>query len=109
MPIVNVIAPVKGLQTYASATDIEEEASPYMSGVYLKDGVIVSDFGHTPYPTAGALKTNQLNGTFMRADEFLLSSGVTRLVAHTTTNAYEYNTTTSTWDCITKGQTIDDC
>ena len=88
---------------------LEEEMSPAMAGVILKDGEISSDYGTVQYPIPGALKTNLLNGAVMRIDPFDLTSGTQRLVALTTTNAYEYNTSTTTWDCITKGQTIEDC
>ena len=109
MPYKNVEAPTKGLVTVIPSTMLEEEMSPSMAGVILKDGEVSSDYGTVQYPIPGVLKTNALNGIFMRADPFDLTSGVQRLVALTTTNAYEYNTSTTTWDCITKGQTIEDC
>lgn len=109
MPFKNIYSPVRGLITAVPATELPEEASPELSGVYLRDGEIVSDYGHSAYPTAGVLKTNQLNGIFMRGDQYSQRNGTAHLVVHTTTNAYEYNTTTMTWDCITKGQLLEDC
>jgi hypothetical protein len=62
----------------------------------------------TAYPTAGALKTNALAGTLMRIEQLYLLNGVSHLLAFTTEHLYEYNTTTTTWDCITRGETIED-
>src|SRR3990167_7470558 len=109
MPFKHIYSPTKGLATALPASQLEPEASPYLSGVYLRDGEVASDYGHTDYPSPSGVKSNLVNGIFMRADTLLLSSGTERLVAQTTTNAYEYNTSTTTWDCITKGQTIEDC
>ena len=109
MPFKHIYSPTKGLVTSIPAGQLDAEMSPQLSGVYLKDGEVVSDYGHTDYPSPGDTKTNLLNGIFMRADNLLLASGTERLVAHTTTNAYEYNTSTTTWDCITQGALIEDC
>ena len=109
MPWKHVVAPTKGLVTNKPSTGIEEQASPYMSGVVLRDGEIRSDFGMSAFPTAGALKTNDLNGTLMRIDQLFLLNGDSHLLALTTSHIYEYNTTTDTWDVITQGNEVDDC
>ena len=54
MPWKHVVAPTKGLVTNKPSTGIEEQASPYMSGVVLRDGEIRSDFGMSAFPTAGS-------------------------------------------------------
>lgn len=108
MSFKHIISPTKGLFTAAPPTQIEDEASPYNAGIYMRDGEVVSDYGHTTFPVPGLLKTNKVHGIFMRGDQFLTTDGINRAVVHTTTNAYQYNTSTNTWDCITKGQTIDD-
>ena len=109
MPYKNIIAPTKGLVTVIPPTMLEEEMSPSMAGVILKDGEVSSDYGTVAFPVPGVLKTNYLNGAVMRIDPFNLTSGVQRLVALTTKQAYEYNTSTTTWDNISMGQTIEDC
>ena len=109
MPWKHVVAPTKGLVTNLSPTGISSQASPYMSGVILKDGEISSDFGMTNFPVPGPLKTNALNGTLMRIDQFFLLNGTSYLIALTTAHLYAYNTTTTTWDVYTQGTEIDDC
>lgn len=105
----HVYAPVKGMITNAPPSGIPPEASPYIKGCYIKDGEVISDFGYTAFPTAGVLKTNALNGAVMKIDTFYTTNGLSYLIALTTTNAYQYNTSTKTWDCITKGTTVDGC
>ena len=105
----HIYAPVKGIKTDSPSTFIEKEYSPFIQGVYLKDGVVSSDFGHTAYPTPGVLMTNYLSGSIMRIDQFYTLGGLSFLLAFTTNNLYEYNTSTTTWDCITPGITLDDC
>jgi len=103
----HVYAPVKGIITNAPPSGIPPEASPYIKGIYLKDGEVVSDFGHVAFPTSGVLKTNKLHGSVMKIDQFYTLNGNSYLLAFTTTNVYHYNTSTKTWDCITNGVTID--
>lgn len=112
MPYKNVHRITDGIVTAIAPTDLSEAkpgATPYCKGVYLKDGEVVSDYGHTAFPTAGATKTNQLHGSFMKSHQFYKFDGTSSLIGLTTTNAYQYNTSTTTWDCITRGETIDDC
>ncbi len=109
LPYTHIFAPTKGIKTDLPPTFIPRENSPFMKGVYLKDGVVSSDFGHTTYPTPGALMTNYLNGSVMRIEQFYTLSGLSFLLALTTTNVYHYNTSTTTWDCITQGVTVEDC
>lgn len=109
MPYKHVYAPIKGIITNAPPSGIPPEASPYIKGCYIKDGEVISDFGYVSFPTAGVLKTNYLNGAVMKIDTFYKTSGLGYLIALTSTNAYQYNTTTDTWDCITKGASVDGC
>jgi hypothetical protein len=109
MPWKHVYAPVKGMITNAPPSGIPPEASPYIKGCYLKDGEVCSDFGYTAFPTAGLLKTNLLHGSIMKIDQFYLASGDSYLITLTTTNAYKYNTTSETWEVITKGVLVDNC
>lgn len=105
----HVFAPAKGMVTNAPPSGIAPEASPYIMGMYCKDGEITSDFGHTPFPTPGPIKTNALNGSVMKIDQFYLMNGLGYLIALTTRNAYQYNTTTETWDDITWGTALTAC
>ena len=109
LPYTHIFAPTKGIITNIPPSFLPKEASPYMKGVYLKDGVVSSDFGHTAYPTPGVVMTNFLNGSVMRIDQFYTLGGLSFLLAFTTTNLYHYNTSTTTWDCITQGTTVEDC
>lgn len=97
-----------GLVTDLPSRKIKDGSSPNLSGVYIKNGEIVSDWGTTPYPTAGALKTNKVHGIPLTIKQYKLLNGTSHLICLTTTNAYEYNTSTQTWDCITKGQNVND-
>lgn len=107
MPFKHVVAPRLGQVSNAPPSMIPPEASPYIKGCYVKDGEVVSDFGYVDFPTPGALKTNFLNGAVMKVDTFYLTNGLSYLIALTSTNAYQYNTSTTTWDCITRGTTVD--
>ena len=109
MPWKHIVSPTKGLITNQASTTIDDRASPYMSGITLRNGEVRSDFGMVDFPTAGATASNALNGTVMNIGQFYLLNGVSYLIAITTTQIYYYNTTTGTWDCITRGTEIDDC
>ena len=105
----HIYAPTKGMITNVPATLLPKEASPYIKGMYLRDGEIVSDFGHTDFPVTGNTKTNALNGTVMYITQFYLKDGTSSLLAFTTTGCYKYNTSTLTWDCITQGTLVENC
>lgn len=109
MPLTHIYSPEKGLILNKPSTTIPKEASTYISGMYIKDGEVISDFGHRAFPSPGDTQTNYLHGTVMRIDQFFVLSGLSYLIAFTTTNAYQYNTGTSTWDNITQGATVEDC
>ena len=102
-------APIKGIMTNVPPTAMPEGTCPSIRGMYVKDGEIISDFGHTQFPAAGALKTNKLNGSVIRLDQYYTLGGLSWLIALTTTNMYTYNTSTETWDCRTLGTTVEDC
>jgi hypothetical protein len=108
MAFKHVVAPTKGYVTNRPSTGLEDRMSPSMRGIILRDGEARSDFGMSQYPVAGDLKTNALNGTVMRIDQLFLLNGNSHLLAFTTTNIYEYNTSTTTWDCITRGTLVHD-
>ena len=78
----HVYGPTKGIFTNVPPTLLPPEASPSMKGVYLKDGEIVSDFGHTDFPITSDTKTNALNGTVMRVDQFYELSGLSYLLCY---------------------------
>ena len=103
----HVYSPTKGICTSLAPTLLPPEASPYMKGVYLKNGVISSDFGYKDFPSTGSTATNQLNGSVMRIDQFYLLNGNSYLICMTTTNLYWYDGTT--WQVMTQGTEIDDC
>ena len=109
MAFKHIYSPYKGMILNAPTTLIPPEASPYIKGMYIKDGEIVSDFGMSNFPSPGDAKTNRVHGTVMMIDQFYELSGLSYLLALTTTNIYEYNTSTETWDCITQGTTVEDC
>ena len=95
----HIYAPTKGMVTDRPSTLLDKEASPWIKGMYLKDGVINSDFGHTDYPVPGNTTANHLDGKMMYIDQFYKTNGSSWLLAFTTTNIYSYNTSTTTWDC----------
>lgn len=105
----HVGAPTKGYLTSVPSTMAPPEHSPSMKGVILVDGSIKSDFGHTDFPVAGDTTSNHLDSSVMKIEQFYTLAGLTFLLAFTTRNVYLYNTTTTTWDCLTPGNVIDDC
>ena len=105
----HVHSPVGGLITDTPPTQLAGTASPNLSGVVLKSGVVSSDTGTVAFPPVSATTTNALNGVFMHAKQYTLFNGASYLVAFTTTCAYVYNTSTTTWDVISQGLEIDDC
>ena len=104
-----VYAPTKGLITSAPPTLLAKEATPYAIGMRTGNGEMISDFGYKQFPTRGPLKTNMLNGTVLKIEEFKKTDGTTQLICLTTTHAYVYNTATSAWDCITRSILINNC
>lgn len=115
MPYKQVHNPTKGIFTkyapfaLAQPDGIGADATPYCKGVTLKNGEVSSEYGYTGFPVAGLTKTNQLHGSFMKSFQFVEVDGTTHELAFTTSNVYEFNTSTQTWDCITNGETVDDC
>lgn len=109
MPYHHVYAPTKGMITNVPSTLLPKEASPNIKGMYLKDGEMISDFGHVAFPTPGVLMTNALNGSVLAVEQFFLKIGTSSLLAFTTTNVYKYNTSTTTWDVVTQGTEINNC
>lgn len=109
MAFKHVYAPTQGMITDTPSTVIPAQASPNIEAMKLKDGIASSDTGHIDFPTVGVLATNELNGTFMKFAQFYKTDGTSYAIALTTTNAYQYNTSTSTWDVITWGTEIDNC
>ena len=105
----HVNAPTKGMIRNIPPTLLPKEASPYIKGMYLKDGEVVSDFGYTDYPVTSNTQTNALNGTVMLITQFFKKDGTSSLLCFTTTNCYKYNTSTETWDCITQGTLVENC
>ena len=108
MPYQHVAAPTKGYIANQPSTTMPREASPFMKGIYIKDGEIRSDFGHTNYPVPGNTKTNKLNGTIMRLEQFYLEDATSVMLCMTTTALYRYLKSTDTWDCISQGVEVDD-
>src|SRR3990167_10482380 len=82
---------VKGIITNAPPSMLPKEATPYCKGVRLQDGQIISDFGYTDYPVTANTKTNELNGSVMKLDQFYRLDGLADLICMTTTNLYQYN------------------
>lgn len=109
MPWKHVYSPSDGMITNAPPSGIKPTASPYIKGCYIKDGEVISDYGTTAFPAQGLLKTNKLHGVPMKIDQLYLNSGLGYMFCLTTTNAYLFNDTTLTWDCVTKGILVDGC
>lgn len=115
MPYVHVHNPTKGIDLskppyHLPPNDgIGERATDYAKGVIIRNGEVRSDIGYVAFPTPGTTATNLLNGSVMLTKQFKKLDGSTHIVTFTTTNAYQYNTSTTAWDCITRGQTIEDC
>jgi len=104
------ISPIdKGMMTNMSPMAIPLGGSPFIKNMYPKDGEMRSDFGYTDFPIPSATKTNELNGTVMKLAQLYKTNGTSYLICLTTTNAYQYNTSTETWDDISWGTNIDLC
>lgn len=109
MPWTNIPNPILGMDTSNDALAIDRRSSPLISGCFIRDGIIESDYGMVEFPTAGALKTNALNGTVMKITKFELKNGITYLLAFTTKYLYVYNSVTDTWDVSIRGTLLSDC
>lgn len=107
MPWTHIWAPSKGMITNVPSTLLPKEASPWIKGMYCKDGEVISDFGYVDYPTCGATASNELLGSAMRVDQFYRLDGNSSLIAMTTTSLYYY--LLGTWKDITFGIELDDC
>ena len=105
----HVYAPRKGIVTSQPSTLLPPEASPYIKGCLIKDGVVESDYGHTDFPVPADGKCNHLSGTVMRIDQFYKTDGTSFLLCFTTTDVYKYNTSSENWDNITQGAVVENC
>jgi len=115
VPYIHVHNPTQGIDTsnppyYLPAPEgIGPRATDYAKGVVIGRGEVRSDYGYVQFPTAGATKTNYLHGSVLLLKQFKKLDGNTFTLALTTTNAYHYNTSTSTWDNVTRGEIVEDC
>lgn len=115
MPYVHVHNPTQGIDIskpsyYLAPPDgIGPRATDYAKGVIIRNGEVRSDIGYVSFPTAGTTKTNYLHGSVMLTKQFKKLNGATHILTLTTTNAYHYNTSTDTWDNVTRGETVEDC
>ncbi len=115
MPYVHVHNPTAGIDIskppyyLPSPEGIGERATDYAKGVIIRNGEVRSDIGYVAFPTAGTTATNYLHGSIMLTKQFKKFDGSTHVVTFTTTNAYHYNTSTTAWDCITRGTLMEDC
>lgn len=107
MPWTHIVAPNNGLVTNIAPTALPTGASPSISGCYLKQGQVITDYGYIPFPTPSNTQSNQLIGTLMTIEDFNTSSGVEFLLALTNQFIYNWNTQTMTWDVINQGVVID--
>ena len=115
MPYLHVHNPTQGIDASRPPFFIDppegigSRATDYAKGVVIRNGEVRSEFGHVQFPTAGLTATNYLHGSVMLGKQFKKTDGSTHTLALTTTNAYHYNTSTTTWDCVTLGKLMDDC
>lgn len=109
MPWKHVPVSNKGMITGVASTVLPPEASPFISGCYLKNGEVLTDFGYTQFPVPSGVKTNRVHGSVLALPQFIKSDGTSVLLALTTTNVYVYNTSTLTWDNVTQGTLVSDC
>ena len=105
----HIYGPVKGQISSIPSTLLPPEAALDITGMSIKDGEVMSEYGHVDYPTPGAALTNELDGVFMKFNQFYKRDGNSYGIAMTTTQLYNYNTSTTTWDCITQGTEINGC
>ena len=101
--------PYQGIITEVPSSLIPKNAAANIVGCYIDNGEINPDIGYTKFPIPGNTKSNKVHGTFLRSDMFSKLDGSSWQIALTTTNIYRYNTSTTTWDCITKGTEVCDC
>lgn len=105
----HIHGPVSGIITAVPSTQLIPTASPNISGMFLRNGVVFSDTGYIAFPAQSLTTTNMLNGSVMHGTQLFQLDGTAFLLVFTTTCAYKYNTSTETWDVIAQGIEIDDC
>ena len=107
MPVVHTRVPIKGLITDAPSTMIDKMASTGMRAIRIHNGVVEKDCGYSKYPSDG----NYLDGNpVMKVQQFFMEDATTQLLALTTKNAFKYNTTLKSWQCISNAAVaIEDC
>jgi len=101
-----VIGIDSGLDYSQPSTMIAETFSPGCEEMTFRDGIAGKAYGVSVFADT---EDTPLLGTFMFAYHYIKNNESDKLVVHTTTNVYVYNTTSELLECITPGTTIENC
>jgi len=95
-----------GLDYSKPSTMIGETFTPRCSEVVFREKNVRKATGVSYF--AGT-DTVPLLDDVMHIDQYYKSTGTDKLIAHTETNLYAYNSTTSLFECITPGEVVENC
>lgn len=95
-----------GLDYSTPSTMIAETYTPECEEVTFRDKVVEKARGTDFF--AGT-STTPLTSTVMLTRQYVKNNENEKLIVHTTTNVYDYNTSSDLLECITEGVVIDDC
>ena len=95
-----------GLHTNMGSTMIGEKETPNCADVVF-DESMVSKASGTEY--FASTDTTPLNGSVIHMEHFFQADGSEKLVAHTISNTYAYNSTSELFECITLGVVVENC
>ena len=86
-----IYAPTAGLKYDLASTMIGETNTPSCNEVILREGKVSKTTGTTYFAQTNTIP---LSGTVMHIDQYYKSDGSEKLMCHTTTDVYYYNTVT---------------
>ena len=95
-----------GLDYSIPSTMIAETNSPCCEEVTFRDGVVAKAYGTEYFAGTG---TVPLKGTVMMGKQYVLNNESEKFILHTNTNTYVYNSTSDIFECVTKGEVVENC
>ncbi len=98
--------PAAGMQKDFPSTMIPEAKTPKAQEMTFKNGVAETSYGTTVFAGTG---TAPFRNTVMHIDQFNKSDATNKLMLHTLTDTFVYNTTSKLFETYTAGLEVEDC
>ena len=102
----SIVGVDSGLDYSAPSTMIGETFSPRCEEVTFRDKKITKTYG-TEY--FASTNTTPLTGVVMMAKQFIQNDETEKFLVHTASNVYVYNTSSEIFECITRGEVVENC